>query len=144
MKSPSVLHLSLRYGGIFAAAVAIVGSTIGYLLEGVPGLVSALLGAVLAAVFMGLTAVSVIIASRLSPNGESIGLYFGVISIGWLVKVIVFVAVALILREQSWMIPYAFFWSALVAVIGSLIADAVAFARARVPYVGDIALPGDE
>jgi hypothetical protein len=144
MTSPSVVRLSLRYGGIFTIAVAAVGSVIGFLVDGAHGLVSALVGALLAAVFMGLTAVSIVVANRLSPNGESSGRYFAVVAGAWAVKMGAFVIVALLLRQQDWLNGAVFFVAALVAVAGSLIADGVALVRARVPYVGNIPLPGDK
>jgi fructose-specific phosphotransferase system IIC component len=144
MTSPSVVGLSLRYGGAFTLAIAVVGSLIGFLVAGVAGLVSALIGALLAAVFMALTALSIVLANRLSPNGESSGRYFAVIAGAWAIKMVAFVIVALQLRQQDWLNGAVFFIAALVAVAGSLLADGMALARARVPYVGNIALPGDE
>ena len=143
MTSPSVLRLSLRYGLLLTGGVAVVGSLVGLLVAGVPGLVSALLGAALAAVFMGLTGASVAFAQRATRRSSSLGVYFGIISGAWLGKMIVFVLVSLALIGQPWLDPYLYFFSTLAAVIGSLVADALALQRARVPYV-DVALPGDE
>jgi hypothetical protein len=36
-----------------------------------------------------------------------------------------------------------FFWAVIAAVIGTLIADVVAIARTRIPYVSDVKLPGE-
>lgn len=143
MNSPSVLTLSLRYGAIVTAAIAVVGAVVGYLVAGVPGLASALVGAVLAAVFMGLTAGSVVLANRVAPGAESVGLNFGIIAGTWLVKFVVFIVVVIALRGQPWLSPYLFFGAVVAAVLGSLVADGVALQRARVPYVGDIELPGN-
>jgi hypothetical protein len=38
---------------------------------------------------------------------------------------------------------YVFFAAVIAAVLGSLIADIVAFQRSRVPYVSDVELPGE-
>jgi hypothetical protein len=54
----------------------------------------------------------------------------------------VFVVVLLVLRGQPWIEPYVFFFSALASVVASLVVDMVVMARARVPYVGDVDLPG--
>ena len=144
MKRPTtVLGLSLRYGALVAVAVAGVGAVAGAMVDGLPGALSALIGAVLAAAFMGLTAVSIVVADRVSAGRPSSALYFGIIIATWAVKVVVFVVVAFIVRDQLWVNPYLFFGAVLAAVIGSLVADAFALQRARVPYVGDIALPGD-
>jgi hypothetical protein len=141
--SPSVLVLSLRYGTIVTVAVAAVGSVVGFVLAGVPGLVSALVGALLAAVFMALTAASMLIATRVSGGSALSGKYFGIIAGAWLIKLPAFIVIALLLRGQPWLNPYLFFGAAVIALIGTLVADGLALQRARVPYVGDIALPGD-
>ena len=59
---------ALRYGLILTAVVAVGGSVIGYLVAGPTGLVSALLGAALTAVFMGLTAGSFLVALRVTKG----------------------------------------------------------------------------
>jgi len=74
------------------------------------------------------------------PSGFSTGCFALVLG-GWFVKVIIFVVVMLVLRGQPWISPLVFFFSALAATIASLLIDIVVFARARVPYVGDVALP---
>ena len=144
MKSSSVLWLALRYGAILTAAVAVLGSIVGFAVAGLPGLLSALVGALLAATFMGLTAGSILIAERVSRGRATSTLYFGIILGTWVVKLIVFAVVAFLVRDLPWMQPYLFFGAVVVVVIGSLFADGVALQRARVPYVGDIALPGDK
>ena len=143
MTSPTVVQLSLRYGLYVTAAVVVLGSIVGFLVAGVPGALSALVGAFLAAVFMGLTAVSILVADRLSRGRSTSGLYFGIILSTWLLKLIVVIVVALLARDQPWMNPYLFFGAVVVVVLGSLFADGVALQRARIPYVGDDMLPGE-
>lgn len=138
-----VLRLSLRYGAVLALSVAVVGSVVGYLVDGIAGLASALIGAAMAAAFMGLTAISILVAERLTKGSTTSGAFFGVVVGSWAVKVLVFAAAAFILRDQVWVSPYLFFFSTVVVVVGSLVGDGIAMSRARVPYVGDIALPGD-
>lgn len=144
MSSPSVLGLALRYGAIVTVGAVVVGSIVGFVVDGFSGVLSALIGAVLAAAFMGLTAASILVAERVSRDRPTGGLYFGIIIATWVVKLLVFVVVAFLVRDQPWMHPYLFFGAVLAVVIGSLVADAVALQRARVPYVGNIALPGDK
>ena len=139
----TVLGLALRYGVIVTAAVAVIGSLVGLAVDGPAGLFSALIGAVMAAVFMALTSVSVIVADRVSRGRPSSALYFAIVIGTWALKVVVFVVVAFLVRDQLWVNPYLYFAAVLAAVIGSLVADGFALQRARVPYVGDIALPGD-
>ncbi len=141
--SATVVARSLLYGSILAAAILVVGSVVGFLVAGVQGLASAIVGALLAAVFMGLTAASVVLANRVAPNGERLGLYFGIIAGTWALKFVAFIVVVLVLRGQPWLNAYLFFGAVIVAVIGTLVADGLAIQFTRVPYVGDIALPGN-
>jgi hypothetical protein len=142
VKQLPILVNSLLYGGIVTIAIAVLGATIGFLVAGPSGVVSALIGASLAAVFMGLTAASILVAarfSRIDPPGTA---YFAIILGAWFLKLVLFLILMIFLRGQHWLNPYVFFGAVLAAVIGSLIADGLAIARTRVPYVGDIALPG--
>lgn len=144
MTSSSVLGLALRYGAVLTGVVAVLGSIVGVVIAGIPGLASVLVGALLAATFMGLTAGSILVAERVSRDRPAGGLYFGIIIGTWAVKLVVFAVVAFAVRDLPWMQPYLFFAAVLVVVVGSLVVDGLAMHRARVPYVGDIALPGDK
>ena len=139
----SVLGLSLRYGAILTAVVVLIGCVAGFHIAGAPGVLSALAGALLAAVFMGLTAASIVVAERVTKGKPGSRLYFGIIIATWVLKLMVFVVVLFVLRDQAWVSPYLFFGAVVVVVVGSLVADGLAMQRARVPYVGNIALPGD-
>lgn len=139
----TVVGRSLLYGTILAVAIAVIGSIVGFLIAGVDGLLSAIVGALLAAVFMGLTAGSVVIANRVAPDGTNLGLYFGIIAGTWALKFIAFIVVILLLRGQPWLNAYLFFGAVVIAVIGSLVADALAIQLTRVPYVGNVTLPGN-
>lgn len=143
MTHRSVLQLSLRYGAILTVSVGVVGATVGFLLDGLPGVLSTVVGAVMAALFMGLTAASILLAERLSRGRSTPGLYFGIIIGAWVGKLVLFAIVGFLLRDQPWVNPYLYFFAVLVVVIGSLVADALAMTRSRVVYVGEVALPGD-
>lgn len=143
MKTASVLGRALVYGAILTVGIALVGSIVGYLVAGTPGLLSALVGAGLTALFMGFTALSIVIASRVTKDEPSSTLFFGIVLGMWLLKFVVFIVILVLLRDQPWINPLVMFFAILAAVIGSLVVDVVAFLRSRVPYVGDIALPGD-
>jgi hypothetical protein len=143
MSVTPILRLALRYGAIVAAVVAVGGGIIGWLVAGVPGLVGALIGAALAAVYLGLTAGSMLLAGKVTRGDGTSPLFFGIVLGVWLLKLVVFVVVAIWLRGQDWMDPRVFFVAVIVAVLGSLIADLVAYQRARVPYVSDVRLPGE-
>jgi hypothetical protein len=142
MKNASVLARALVFGAILTVGIALVGSVVGYLVAGGSGLASALVGAGLTALFMGFTALSIVLASRATRDKPSSMVYFGIVLGMWLFKFVVFIVVLLLVRGEHWMSPYVFFVAVIAAVIGSLVADIVALAGARVPYVGDSAPPG--
>jgi hypothetical protein len=143
VSSTNVYSNALRYGAILTGAIAVLGSVIGYAVAGPSGLFSALTGAALAALFMGLSAVSMIIAGRVAPQGALDPMFFAVVLGSFGLKLVLFLVVTLALRGQAWLHPYLYFGAVIVAVIGSLIADAFAVQRTRVPYVGNVALPED-
>jgi hypothetical protein len=142
MKTATILARAIVYGAILTAIIAVVGSVIGYLVADLPGLVSALVGAGLTALFMGFTALSIVLAAKVTHNEPSSTLFFGIVLGVWLLKFVVFIAILILLRDQPFIEPLVMFFSILVAVIGSLVVDVVAFLGARVPYVGEVALSG--
>lgn len=137
-----ILGRAVKYGAILAVAIAVVGGVIGFLVAGTPGLVSAIIGALLTALFMGFTAGSIIVASRVTKDDASSVLFYGIVLGAWLLKFVVFIVIMIALRNQPFIAPFVMFISILAAVIGSLVVDVLAFVRSRVPYV-DVALPGD-
>lgn len=144
MSVAPILTRALRYGAIVAIAVAVVAGGIGLAVAGLPGLLGGLGGAALAAVFLGLTAASMLIAGRVTKGDTGGPAFFGIVLGVWALKFIVFIVVALLFRGQAAVDPYVFFFAVIAAVIGSLVADVVAFITARVPYVSDVVLPGEE
>jgi hypothetical protein len=137
-----LLTRSLRYGAIVALAVALLGGGIGWLVAAVPGLAGGLLGAALAAVFLGLTAASILVAGRVAKGDLTSPGFFGILMGVWMLKLVLFFVLSLWLRTQDWIDPGAFGLTAIGAVLGLLVADVVAFQRSRVPL--DVALPGSE
>lgn len=144
MSVAPLLLRALRDGGIFAAIVAVVGSVVGVLADGSRGLSGALLGSALSALFLGLTAVSMLIAARVTRDDPGSPVYFAIVLAGWFVKLLVFMGFGLWLRTQDWLNPVTFAVTVIIVVMGSLMLDALALQRSRVPYVSDIALPGEE
>ena len=132
---------TLIWGSAVAGVLALLGAVIGFAVAGVPGLFSALAGVVIAAVFLGITAASILIADRWFGEPDQIAVFFGIVIGSWLVKLLVFVGVLVVMRLQDWVAPYVFLTALLASVIASLVVDIVVMARARVPYVGNVALP---
>lgn len=138
----TIIQRAVRYGTILTIAVIVIGSIVGYLLDGVHGLVSALLGAGVTAFFMGLTAASFLVASRVAKLPEGIAVYYGIILGTFLVKFVIFLVLVIWLRGQHWLNPTIFGFTTIAAVLGTLIVDMLALGRGRVPYI-DAPLPGD-
>jgi hypothetical protein len=137
-----IMTLALKYGAVLTAAMLVVGGGVGFLVAGIPGLVSALIGAGLTAVFMGFTAGSILLAARLTKGDGLNPLFYGVVLGVWALKIIVFFLIMWGLSGVAYLDARILFGSVIVAVAGSLVVDLLAFARARVPYVSDVELPG--
>jgi len=131
----SVVHRALVFGGTVLAGVAVIGSIVGLLAAGTSGLVSALFAAALTALFLGMTTVSIVVAERVTRTSKSMGVYFGIVIGAWLLKFVVFVVVLLVTRGAEWLNPFVFFYALIAAVLGSLVADVVALAGARVSAI---------
>jgi hypothetical protein len=130
MSSVLVLKRALLYGGILAAAIAIIGSIIGGLVAGGPGVASALVGTGMAVVFLGITATSILFARKFD-----IGAFFGIVMGAWLLKFVLFLVLALALKDQPWIQDTVLFITIVVAVVGTLAVDVIVAAKSRVPYV---------
>ena len=61
MSAVPIIKQILIYGGILAIAIAIVGSVVGPVIAGGVGPASALIGTVMAVVFLGITAASIVV-----------------------------------------------------------------------------------
>jgi hypothetical protein len=146
VKSASVYVRALVYGAIVVFAIAIVGSVVGYLVAGLAGVWSSLVGAGVTALFMGFTTLSVIIADRSmrasTSSSTSNARYFAIVIGMWGLKFVLFILILITVSGQAWLSPYVFLVVLIAAVIGSLVVDMIALQGARVPYVGDIELPG--
>ncbi len=135
MTSAPYFRTVLRLGALVALAVGIAGAVIGMIVAGVPGVLGAVAGAGGAAVFLALTAASLLLAGRVAQGDPTSPAFFAVVLGGWMLKLIVFLALAVALRGQPWLDPFVFFGTVIAAVIGSLVVDVVAFQRSRIPYV---------
>jgi len=126
----------LRYTGLLAVVLVVVGGLVGFLVAGTNGLWSAVSAAVVAVIFSAITVVSMITAIRYSLNA-----FFAIVMGSWLVKFVAFVIVLLVLRDAPFIDPIVFFITLVVALIGTAIIDAIVVTRSRVPYVNDSILP---
>lgn len=132
----------IRYGALLALAVAVVGSLAGFFADGGRGVVSALVGAVVAFLFTAVTAASIILATRITKGDILNPVYFVIVLGGWLLKFILFLVLVFALKDQPWLNTIVLFVAIVASVVGSLVIDVVVVARSRLPYV-DTALPGE-
>lgn len=138
-----ILRRALISGAVLTVAIALVAGGIGYAVDGTRGLVSGLIGAAVAFVFLALTAVSIIVAGRVTHGDMLNPAYFGIVLGSLVLKFVVFFVLAFSLRAQEWIQPQVLFFTIVASVLGSLVVDVLAFSRSRVPYVSDVTLPGD-
>jgi len=135
----AVMIRALRWDAILAAALLLVAGGLGYLLGGgLVGLWGALLGVALAVVFMALTTASFLIGERVGrgrPAMDALVPMLVIVLGGALVKFAIYLGFIIWLRTQTWLSPTVFGITAIVAVVGSLVVDAVAMATTRVPIV---------
>ena len=95
----------------------------------------------LAAVFLGLTAGTILVANRWYGDPLYTPIFFGAVMGGWIVKFALFIVVLFVLRGAPWLNGTVFFVALVVSVIASLAIDVVVMLRMRVPHVGDVSLP---
>lgn len=130
--SVPVLKRSLLFGFLFAAVIAVVGGGLGWLSVGPIGALSVVIGAVMAAVFLGITAASILVAIK-----YDIVAFFAIVLGAWLFKFVLFLVLAVALRDQPWINTTALFLALIAGVIGSLVVDVVVVMKTRMPYISD-------
>ena len=135
MNSAPVFSRILRYGGILAAGVALVGSLVGWLVDPDRGVASALIGAAIAFAFLGVTAASILLAGRLTSWDILNPIFLVTVMGGWLLKFVGFLIVLVLLKDQPWINPLVLFLAVIAAVLGSLVIDLVVIAKSRIPLV---------
>ena len=143
VSSTPILRTVLVWGSIVAGALAVIGGVIGYLVAGTDGLWSALAGVVIAALFLGITVASILIANRWYGDPLYVPIFFGIVLGGWILKFVVFLVLLFVLRGQPWVEPTVFFLALVASVLASLAVDVLVLLRMRVPHVSDVELPTD-
>lgn len=125
----TVIGRVLRLGAALVSAIGLVGSLVGYLLTGLPGVYAALIGSGAAFLFTALTALSVLIGSKLNLAG-----FLGAVLGGWLIKMVLFLIGFTLLNKSDWLTrdsrPIVFF-TVVSAVIGGLVIDTLIVSKAR-------------
>lgn len=143
VSSTPILRTVLVWSGVVTAALAVLGAVVGYLVAGTDGLWSALAGVLIAALFLAITAASILIANRWFGDALYVPIFFGIVLGGWILKFAVFLIALFVLRDQPWIVGPVFFLALVASVLASLAIDVVALLRMRVPHVSDVELPTD-
>jgi hypothetical protein len=141
VSSTPILRRTLIWSAVATVTLAVVAAVVGFLVAQGEGLISGLLGVLLAALFLAITGISILIANRWYGDPLYVQLFFAIVLGGWLLKLGVFVVVMMLLNGQPWIHPIVFFVSIVVGVLVSLVIDAVVLMQMRLPSVSDASLP---
>ncbi|NIJ03922.1 hypothetical protein [Frigoribacterium faeni] len=136
MNARSIFTKILTYTGLLALVIAVVGGGLGWALAGTDGLWSALVGVALAVVFAGITAASMLIAIRFR-----LAAFFGIVMGAWLLKLVIFVVLLVLVKDQPFVNDVVLFLALVVSIIGTLAIDALVVVRGRLGNVSDAVLP---
>lgn len=139
--SNPVLRRVLTIGAIVTAVLAIAGAVIGFAVSGTSGLFSALVGVVLAALFLAITGGSILIANRWNGDPLYPTLFFSIVLGGWVIKFVIFIAALFLLRGAPWLDSIVFFVALVISILATLVVDVIVMMKMRIPYVSDIDLP---
>ena len=115
----------LTQGSILIAGIAAIGSLVGSIVAGTPGLLSALIGAGMTLIFVSLTAASVWLGSKLS-----VGAFFGVVMGAWLLKLVMFIVLVKLLLGVKEINGPVLFLTLIASILGTLTVDAVVVSKA--------------
>jgi len=141
VSSNPILRRTLIWSAVSMVILALVAGAIGLLVGGGEGLISGLLGVVLAMLFLGITALSILIANRWFGDPLYVQLFFAIVLGGWLLKLGLFVVIMIVLSGQPWVHPMVFFLSIVTGVVATLVIDVIVITRMRLPNVSDASLP---
>jgi len=141
VSSTPILRRTLIVSGLATLVLAVLAGGIGFAVAGEHGLWSGLVGVLLAMLFLGVTAGSILFANRWFGDPLYVQFFFAIVLGGWLVKIGLFVVVMLLLGRQPWVAPEVLFLSIVAGVVVSLVIDALVVMRMRLPNVSDIELP---
>lgn len=126
----TIFRRVLVQGSALILAIAVLGSVIGFFTVGVPGVLSALIGAGLTLLFVTLTALSVFLGGKLG-----IGAFFGIVMGGWLFKIVLFMVLVKVLLGNDLINGPVLFFTLIASIMGSLTVDSLAVLKARMPIV---------
>jgi hypothetical protein len=132
-----ILTEVLKYTGLLAVAIAVIGGGLGYYFAQTDGLISALIGTALAVLFASITAASIIGAMRFD-----IAAFFGIVMGAWLLKIVVFIVILALLRDAPFIQTMVLFLTVIAGAVGTMLIDVIVVFRSRLGYVSNATLPG--
>lgn len=142
--STPILRTVLIWSATITAVLAVLGAIIGFAVAGTSGLWSAVVGILMAAVFLGITGASILIANRWFGDALYVPIFFAIVLGGWILKFVVFLIALFVLRDQPWIEPTVFLLALVASVLAGLVVDILAMTRLRIPHASDVTLPGEE
>ena len=128
--STQVFAKALNLSALLVVSVAVICSIIGYLVVGVDGLWTALIGSAIALVFTSLTVLSVLFGARLPLGG-----FYGLVLGGWLLKIVLFAVLMAALQRMDFIHGPTLFFAIVLSVLGSLSIDSWVVLRSRIPTI---------
>lgn len=128
--STQVFGKALKLSALLVVSVAVICSIIGFLVVGIDGLWTALIGSAIALVFTSLTVLSVLFGARLPLGG-----FYGLVLGGWLLKVVLFAVLMAALQRMDFIHGPTLFFAIVLSVLGSLGIDSWVVLRSRIPTI---------
>jgi F0F1-type ATP synthase assembly protein I len=128
--STQVFAKALKLSALLVVSVAVICSIIGFLVVGVDGLWTALIGSTIALAFTSLTVLSVLFGARLPLGG-----FYGLVLGGWLLKIVLFAVLMAALQRMEFIHGPTLFFAIVLSVLGSLGIDSWVVLRSRIPTI---------
>ena len=128
--STQVFAKALKLSALLVVSVAVICSIIGFLVVGIDGLWTALIGSAIALVFTSLTVLSVLFGARLPLGG-----FYGLVLGGWLLKIVLFALLMAALQRMDFIHGPTLFFAIVLSVLGSLSIDSWVVLRSRIPTI---------
>lgn len=135
--SQPLLLRAVRWGAIATVALVLVIGGSGFLIGGSPAMIGGAMGAAFSGVFLILTVGSIAFANRFIGSELYVAVFFGIVLGTWLLKFVGFIIALLLLRDQTWLDPVAFFIGLLAGVMVSLVLDVLVVVKSRMPAISD-------
>lgn len=129
-KSADIYKKALALSAVLMVVIGVFGSGLGLMFAGMPGVYSALIGALVSALFSVLTILSIWFGSKLPLAG-----FYGLVLGGWLVKVLLFAVTLGLLQGADFISGPVFFFAVVATVMGGLAIDSWVVLKGRQPII---------